>query len=75
MIVFAVIGLVNVFVVKGTAGSAEGAVKQPAIVRIVLPILLVAGAVVALIWIVRVGDLGARAVWNPTAPPLFSLGF
>jgi hypothetical protein len=26
---------------------------------------------VALIWIVRVGDLGARAVWNPTAPPLF----
>jgi hypothetical protein len=75
MIVFAVVALVNVFVVKGTSGSAEGAVKQPAIVRIVLPILLVAVAVVALIWIVRVGDLGARAVWNPTAPPLFSLGF
>jgi len=70
MIVFAAIGLINVFVVrKSTADSA--AAKQPAIIRIVLPILLVAAALVALIWIVRVGDLGARAVWNPTAPPLF----
>jgi hypothetical protein len=70
MIVFAAIGLINVFVVRrSTADSA--AAKQPAIIRIVLPILLVAAALVALIWIVRVGDLGARAVWNPTAPPLF----
>ena len=70
MIVFAAIGLINVFVVrKSTADGA--AVKQPAIIRIVLPILLIAAALVALIWIVRVGDLGARAVWNPTAPPLF----
>ena len=45
--------------------------QAAAIVRIVLPILLVAAAVVALVWIVRVGDLGARAVWNPTAPSLF----
>ena len=22
------------------------------------------------IWVVRVGDLGARAVWNPTAPSM-----
>jgi hypothetical protein len=71
MIVFAAIGLINVFVVRrSTADSA--AAKQPAIIRIVLPILLVAAALVALIWIVRVGDLGARAVWNPTAPPLFN---
>lgn len=69
MIVFAAIGLINVFVVRKS--TAEGAAKQPAIIRIVLPILLVAAALVALIWIVRVGDLGARAVWNPTAPPLF----
>ena len=70
MIVFAAIGLINVFVVrKSTADGA--AVKQPAIIRIVLPILLVATGLVALIWIVRVGDLGSRAVWNPTAPPLF----
>lgn len=70
MIVFAVVGLVNVFVVKGISGNAEGAAKQPAIVRIVLPVLLVAVAVVALVWVVRVGDLGAHAVWNPTAPPM-----
>jgi hypothetical protein len=70
MIVFAAVGLLNVFVVrKSTADSSTA--KQPAIIRIVLPILLVAVAVVALLWIVRVGDLGARAVWNPTSPPLF----
>jgi hypothetical protein len=71
MIVFAVIGLLNVFLVsRGSAGSTDGGVKQPAIVRIVLPILLVAAAAVALVWVVRVGDLGAHAVWNPTAPPM-----
>jgi hypothetical protein len=69
MIGFSVIGLLNVFVVSKRA--ADGAAKQSAILRIGLPILLVAAAVVALAWIVRVGDLGARAVWNPTAPPLF----
>jgi len=69
MIVFAAIGLISVFVVRKST-SDDGA-KQPAVIRIVLPSLLVAAALVALIWIVRVGDLGARAVWNPTAPPLF----
>jgi hypothetical protein len=70
MIVFAAIGLINVFVVRKST-SDDAASKQPTIIRIVLPILLVAAALVALVWIVRVGDLGARAVWNPTAPPLF----
>jgi hypothetical protein len=70
MIVFAAIGLINVFVVRKTTPD-DGGARQPAIIRIVLPVLLVAVALVALIWIVRVGDLGARAVWNPTAPPLF----
>ena len=69
MIVFAAIGLINVFAVRKST-SDDGAARQPAIIRIVLPVLLVAAALVALIWIVRVGDLGARAVWNPTAPPL-----
>jgi hypothetical protein len=72
MIGFTAIGLLNVFVVRSSSGSAEGVTKQPAVVRIGLPILLVAAAVVALVWIVRVGDLGARAVWNPTAPSLFN---
>jgi hypothetical protein len=71
MIGFAVIGLLNVFLVSKTLSDGEGAAKQSAILRIGLPILLVAAAAVALIWIVRVGDLGARAVWNPTAPSLF----
>jgi hypothetical protein len=70
MIVFAAIGLINVFAVRKS--PADSAPKQSAIVRVGLPLLLVAVAVVALIWIVRVGDLGARAVWNPTAPPLFN---
>jgi hypothetical protein len=69
MIGFSVIALLNVFIVSKR--PADGAAKQSAVLRIGLPILLVAAAVVALVWIVRVGDLGARAVWNPTAPPLF----
>jgi hypothetical protein len=72
MIGLTVIGLLNVFLVSNRASDgADGAAKQSAILRIGLPILLVAAAVVALVWIVRVGDLGARAVWNPTAPSLF----
>jgi hypothetical protein len=71
MIGFTVIGLLNVFLVSKRTSDGESAAKQSAILRIGLPILLVAVAVVALIWIVRVGDLGARAVWNPTAPSLF----
>ena len=72
MIVFAVIGLLNVFLVRRSTADSADVGKQSAIVRIVLPVLLLAAALVALIWIVRVGDLGARAVWNPTAPPLFN---
>jgi hypothetical protein len=73
MIVFAVLGLLNVFLVaRRSSNGTGGAVKQSALLRIVLPVLLVAAAVVALVWVVRVGDLGARAVWNPTSPPLFN---
>jgi hypothetical protein len=76
MIAFAAIGMLNVFVVRkspaDSSNASAKAAKQPAIIRIVLPILMLAVAVVALLWIVRVGDLGARAVWNPTAPPLFN---
>ena len=69
MIGFSVIALLNVFLVS--KATADGAAKQSAVLRIGLPILLVVAAVVALAWVVRVGDLGAHAVWNPTAPPLF----
>jgi hypothetical protein len=71
MIVFTVIALVNVFVVsRGTRDAAGGGTGQSAILRVGLPVLLVVVAAVAFVWVVRVGDLGARAVWNPTAPPL-----
>ena len=71
MIVFAVVALLNVFLVsRGSAGTTAGGSSQPAIIRVVLPILLLIVAVVALVWVVRVGDLGATAVWNPTAPPM-----
>jgi glucan phosphoethanolaminetransferase (alkaline phosphatase superfamily) len=71
MIVFTVVGLLNVFLVsRRTADDETEAPKQSAIVRIVLPVLLVAVAVVAFVWVVRVGDLGAHAVWNPTGTPL-----
>jgi hypothetical protein len=72
MIVLAVIGLLNVFLVsKRTTEEGNAAAKQSAILRVGLPILLVAAGVVALVWVIRVGDLGARSVWNPTAPALF----
>jgi hypothetical protein len=71
MIGFTVIALLNIFLVSpSTAGDTPGASTQPAIVRVVLPILLLVVALVALVWVVRVGDLGATAVWNPTAPPM-----
>jgi hypothetical protein len=71
MIVFSVIALLNVFLVsRHPAGNTTSGTTQPAIIRVVLPILLLIVAVVALIWVVRVGDLGARAVWNPTAPSM-----
>ena len=71
MIVFSIVALLNVFLVsRSTAGTTTGGSTQPAIIRVVLPIVLLIVAVVALVWVVRVGDLGATAVWNPTAPPM-----
>jgi len=71
MIVFSIVALLNVFLVsRSTADTTTGESTQPAIIRVVLPIALLIVAVVALGWVVRVGDLGATAVWNPTGPPM-----
>jgi hypothetical protein len=73
MIAFSVITLANVFLVTSVR-SADGTVTaaRPATpVRLLLLGLLLAAAVVAFIWVARVGDLGARAVWNPTGAGLF----
>jgi uncharacterized membrane protein len=37
----------------------------------VLLLLLVVAAAVALVWTARVGDIGSRAVWNPSSTGLF----
>lgn len=73
MIGFSVIALLNVFLVR-TTRAADGTVtgsRPGAPVRILLLLLLVAAGVVAFLWTARVGDIGARAVWNPTGTGLF----
>lgn len=73
MIGFSVVALLNVFLVRA-ARSADGSVTsaRPATpVRVVLLLALVAAAAVAFVWVARVGDIGARAVWNPTGTGLF----
>ena len=56
MIIFAVVAVANVIVVNRTRRGPVAAV-------FVLALLTV--AIVALVWVVRVGDIGSRAVWNP----------
>ena len=73
MLGFSAITLLNVFLVR-TAQAADGTRKdgKPAApVRILLVVAMAAVGVVAFIWVARVGDLGARAVWNPTGTGLF----
>jgi hypothetical protein len=61
MIIFTVVALANVFVVSRTRTGP---------IVIVLGLLLVAASVLAGIWVYRVGDIGSRAVWNPTGQAL-----
>ena len=73
MIGYSVVALVNVFVVRAVRAT-DGSVtdtKPAAPVRILLLVLLVAAGALAFVWVARVGDLGARAVWNPTGTGLF----
>lgn len=73
MVGFSVIAVANVLLVRpGRAEAGVVAAARPATpLRILLLAALVAVAVVAFIWTVRVGDLGARAVWNPTGTGAF----
>ena len=59
---YGVLALANAFVVTrtGRTGSAVRAIDR------VLPVLLVVVGVLVLVWCYRVGDIGSRAVWNPT---------
>jgi hypothetical protein len=38
--------------------------RRTGAVRVVLDVLLAAGAVAVLVWVIRTGDAGARAVWG-----------
>ena len=66
MVVVAVIAVLTVLLVsRGPEGK---------MVDRVLPLLLVAATLVATIWVVRTGDIGSRAVWNPTGEKNFNVG-
>ncbi len=80
MIGYSVISIVAVFlvgrrtVVASDAGDVDTATRsRTGALGIVLLLLLLAAAVVATLWTVRVGDIGARAVWNPTGTGLLGL--
>jgi hypothetical protein len=80
MIGYSVIAIVAAFLVgrrtvaASDAGDAVKATKpRTGALGIVLLLLLLAAAVVATLWTVRVGDIGARAVWNPTGTGLLGL--
>ena len=78
MLGYSVITLAAVFLVgrRPVAASSDAtAAVKPRIgaLGIVLLLLLLAAAVLAALWTVRVGDIGARAVWNPTGTGLLGL--
>ena len=73
MIGFSVVTLLNVFLVR-TVPAADGGRKEgkpAAPLRVLLVVAMAAVGAVAFVWVARVGDLGARAVWNPTGTGLF----
>jgi hypothetical protein len=39
--------------------------RPPVAIEVGLPVLLVIVGLVMAFWVYRVGDIGARAVWNP----------
>jgi hypothetical protein len=72
MIIFAAIGVVSMFLVPRARSAAAGTALTGGrrMVGVILLALLVVIAVIAMIWVVRVGDLGSRAVWNPSGAEL-----
>jgi hypothetical protein len=73
MIGFAVVALVNAFLVSRRVVADRGGAKAPrrGPLNLVLLLVLLVAAATALVWVVRVGDIGSRAVWNPNSTPLF----
>jgi len=71
MAVFAVVALFNVFLVpRGNVDDPTRSGRR--VLAVALPVLLVLLSLVAGFWVYRVGDIGSRAVWNPTGTAQFS---
>ena len=79
-----ILGLAAALLVPGRSLAETPEVRAPVVlpglrvgaarvVSLVLLIALLLVATVAVIWVVRVGDLGSRAVWNPTGQQDFAL--
>ncbi len=75
MLGYAVIALLTVFLVTprvavpGDPASVKRSSRGP--LGVVLLVLLLTVGAVATVWVIRVGDIGARAVWNPNSAGLF----
>lgn len=72
MVVFTVVALVNVFVVRSRAAVPPPDARSRRVAAMVLPLVLVLVGLVAGFWVYRVGDIGSRAVWNPTGTQDYS---
>lgn len=72
MAVFTVVALANVLLVSLRTVGAASAAPRRGVLGVVLPLLLVVVGVVAGVWVYRVGDIGSRAVWNPTGAQDYS---
>lgn len=72
MVVFTVVALVNVFVVRSRAAAPPADARSGGVAAMVLPLVLVLVGLVAGFWVYRVGDIGSRAVWNPTGTQDYS---
>ena len=60
--IFAVLAVASSFLVSRINVEPH---RPPVAIEIGLPVLLVIVGLVMSFWVYRVGDLGARAVWNP----------
>ena len=65
-VVVAVLAVLNVVLVS--RGAENKTVDR------VLPVVLIVAALLATIWVVRTGDIGSRAVWNPTGGTVYTNG-
>lgn len=60
--VFTVIAVANSLLVSRLNVAPR---RSPVAIEVGLPVLLVIAGLVMAFWVYRVGDIGARAVWNP----------